>query len=65
MYADLYKEALDEGAQEDTATAKLEDEENVINISSDVKSHEDEEGPLAEFDDNISHKEPWIWRLKD
>ena len=56
---------MDEGAQEDATAVKLEDEVNVINISSNKESHEDEEGSLAKSADDIGHKEPWIWRPKD
>ena len=65
QHADLYEEAMDEGAQEDVATTKLKEEQDVIKISSDEESQEDDEGPPAESNDEMGHKEPWIQKLKD
>lgn len=64
QYEDLYGESMDEEALEDNTGEDPKDEDDVISISSDDESHEDKEGPLMEFDDDIGPKEPWIWRPK-
>jgi len=61
----MYDEAMDNEAQEDAAIEEFEADGDVINISSDEDSQEDDEGPPVEFDDDEGHKESWIWRPKD
>ena len=41
-YADLYVEAMDEGAEEDATAAELEEEKDVNDFSTDEESHVDE-----------------------
>ena len=65
QYADLYGESIEEEAQENVVAAEFEEKEDVIDFSTDEESHEDKERPLAESDEDIDTKEPWIWRPKD
>ena len=39
-------------------------EKDDLSISSDKESHKDHEGPLAESENDMKPKEPWIWRIK-
>jgi len=61
----MYGEAINEEVQEDAAVEEFEVDEDVINISSDEESQEDNEGPSMESDDDEGYKEPWIWRPKE
>ena len=57
------EEAMYQEAQEDAYNMDSDIDENVIKISTDEESQEDDEGPPVDFDDD--HKESWIWKQKD
>lgn len=59
QHGELHGAAIDEEDLEDgTMDSKVEDD--VIDISSDKESQEDEEGPLVESDEDEDHKDLWI-----
>ena len=60
QHGKMYGEAMDDEAQEDAIVEKFEADEDVINISSDEESQEDNKGSLVEFDNDKGHKESWI-----
>ena len=48
----MFEEAIDNKAQKDVAIEESKVDEDVIEISSNEESQEDDKGPPVEFDDN-------------
>ena len=65
QHGEMFGEAIDNKAQKDVVVEESEVDEDVIEISSNKESQEDDKGPPVEFNDNSGHKESWIWKPKD